>query len=188
MDTHTIEVGAAAVGAAVLSGFGGAYLGARMTTRHDRIERARARRIEAADDLVQAWPSALFVIEALIGQIKSARPETTPMRSYSVPEAYDLINTAVSLSTRLDLLLGAVSLASRNEDAVRDQARAAVAAILEGDLEEARRQHAAASLSLAWLVNTAGGAIASTGTKKDEARRFREVPNEPDADPSRRRG
>ena len=183
MDAHTIEVGAGALAIAVGSGFGGAYLGARMTTSHDRIERARTRRIEAADDLVQAWGAALFAIDAAINEAATPARGQLPSR---IAEARNLINSAVNLSTRLDLLLGAISLASRNEDAIRDHARASVAAAEKRDVVEARKRHGAASVSLAWLVNTAAEAIASTGTRHDPAKRFKEVRRESEADPTQR--
>jgi hypothetical protein len=183
VDTHAIEVGAAAVIAAVLSGFGGAYLGARLTTRHDRRERARTRRIEAADDLVQAWATALFAIDAGINELESTGNPPAPA---AILEMRLLINAAVKLSVRFDLLFVAISLASKNEDAVRDHARAAVAAVEAGDADEARRRHAAASISQAWLVNTAAEAIESTGTRRDVARQLQDVLKEPEANPEHR--
>ncbi len=103
-----------------------------------------------------------------------------------IAELHELINAAVTLSVRVDLLFSAISLASRNEDALRDQARAAVVALLDGDVNEARRLHGAASRRQAWLVNTAAEAIESTGTRRDFARRFKAVLKSPEADPANR--
>jgi GTP1/Obg family GTP-binding protein len=178
MDRHAIEVGVGALAIAAASGFGGAYLGAWTTARHDRTERARARRIEAADELVQAWSSALFALDTAINQLKLSH-DLFP----GVSRLHELINTAVTLSVRVDLLFGTVSLTSRNENAVRDHARAAVAAIERDDPEEARKQQGDAAESLAWLVNTAAEAIESTGTRRDFARRLKEVQRESGADP-----
>jgi hypothetical protein len=180
LDTHAIEVGAGALVIAAASGFGGAYVGARTTARNDRIERARTRRIEAADDLVQAWATALFAIDEAINQLPA------PGGQPRVPQLLKLVNDAVKLSVRLDLLFTAISLPAQHTNEVRDHARAAIAAIERGDANEARRAHAGASLSLGWLVNTAAEAIESTGTRRDAARSLKEMLKDPEANLSRR--
>jgi len=68
-----------------------------------------------------------------------------------------LINTAVTLSVRVDLLFGITNLLASNQNAGRDWTRAAVAALEASDVHEARPHHAAASLSQTRLVNTAAG-------------------------------
>ena len=73
-----------------------------------------------------------------------------------------------------------------NANAVRDEARRAIYAIKAGDARTARHHHQEASLHQAWLVNAAGEAINSTGTKHDAARRFKELRSEPHLDPKAR--
>jgi hypothetical protein len=190
VDTHAIEVGAAALAAAFISGLGGAYLGAWKTTSHDRIERARTRRIEAADTLVAAWATALFAINAVIEDLERLE-EQGDYSTGELPRAilaplHELVNAAVKASVRLDLLFGANSLPASNTNAVRDQTRAAITALELADTGEARRRFDDASLSQAWLVNTAAEAIASTGTKRDAARKLKAMLDEPEADPVNR--
>jgi hypothetical protein len=190
VDTHTIEVGVAALVIAAASGFGGAYLGAWTTARHDRIEQARTRRIEAAEDLVKAWAAVLFAIDAGIQEFGAPiglGPDRATKKLARIVEVQELITAAVTLSIRVDLLFSATSLAAKNEDALRDQTRAALEALMDGDLARASRLHAAASISQVWLVNTAAEAIQSTGTRRDFARSFKAVPKEPAADPANRR-
>jgi len=72
-----------------------------------------------------------------------------------------------------------VSLASTNANVVRDRARASVDAAEHGDPASARHELEQAAGHLAWLVNTLGEAIHSTGTRHDVARRFKELRSEP---------
>jgi hypothetical protein len=108
VDIHAIEVGVGALVVAAASGFGGAYLGAWTTTKHDRIERARTQRIEAADDLVQTWATALFAIDAALTEVEMPTGRV-PER---IPEARDYVNAAVKSSVRVDLLFGSTGYAA----------------------------------------------------------------------------
>ncbi|HEU5214908.1 MAG TPA: hypothetical protein VFU30_05155 [Gaiellaceae bacterium] len=189
MDAHAIEVGAGALVIAAASGFAGAYLGAWTTARHDRIERARTRRIEAADDLVQAWAAVLFALDEAIQKFTAPiglGPDRVTIKLDLITNLQQLITAAVTLSIRVDLLFSSIGLAAKNEDALRDQSRAAVGALLDGNFDEARRLHAAAAMSQAWLVNTLAEAIDATGTRRDVARQLRDVSKEPESDPANR--
>jgi len=93
----------------------------------------------------------------------------------------------VRLSVRVDLLFTTVSPTASNANAVRDETRAAIQALRDGDPKLARRHHLDASLHQAWLVNAAGEAIDSTGTKHDAARQFKELRDGTDLDPDQRR-
>ncbi len=96
VDAHTIEVGIGALAIAAASGFGGAYLGARTTARHDRIERERQRRIAAADDLVQSYSEALFAIGSAISELEASSGLVGP----AVAGAKERVRRAVQHSTR----------------------------------------------------------------------------------------
>jgi hypothetical protein len=167
----------AAIAAALLSGFGGAYLGAWITTRHDRIERLRALRTSAADDAVQAWSAALFAIDAASMLHEDRSLTNVDMKRDAVrgkiAEAHQLVNHAVTLSVRIYLLFTSISVTARNADAVLDEARQALIQLKKGNAQEARRLHDEASVSQYYLVLAAGEAIASTGTKRDVARDFK---------------
>ncbi len=182
MDVHAVEVLVGAVIVAAGSGFGGVWFGARTTTRHDRIERARSRRIAAADDLVRAWATALFAIDAAIRELETP----TGVLPVKIAQAHDDVTTAVKLSVRVDLLFGTTSLTSAHTNAVRDEAREAIHAIETGDVNAARQNHGDASMSHAWLVIAAAEAIQSTGEKSDVARTFKAVLEEPEIDPDMR--
>jgi ABC-type arginine transport system permease subunit len=182
VDSQAVAVGISAVAAALLSGFAGAYLGAWKTTRHDRVERARTRRIEAADDLVQAWATALFGIDAAITALLTGFDGFPAL----AVEAQRHVNVAIKSSVRVDLLFGVIGLAASNSNAVRDGTRGALHAVQRGDADTARQHHAAASLSLAYLVNLLADEIESTGTRRDLARKFKTIHHEPEANPANR--
>ena len=172
------EVGtiATAVTASLLSGFAGAYLGAWITTKHDRTERLRALRIDAADDLVQAWATALFAIDSAIRDREEPRTGSVDQKARAlaakISEAHELVNKAVTLSVRVDLLFASTSPTSTNTNAVRDEARQSLHALEQGEVQQARKWHGQASLSHAYLVVAAGEAISSTGTRRDAARDY----------------
>jgi hypothetical protein len=177
-----METALIALAAAALSGFGGAMWGARIANRHDRIERLRARRIDAADEMLQEWALALFAIDAAINELETPAGQIAER----VETAVQHVNTAIRLSVRVDLLFTIVGATAANANAVRDEARHAILSIRNSDAKEARRHHGEASLHQAWLVNAAGEAISSTGTKHDDARRFTELRSETDLHPAAR--
>ena len=181
MDAHAVEAVVAALAAAGVSGFAGIYLGAWKTTRHDRVERARARRIDTADELVQAWATALFTIDGAILELARPAAGDLPAR---IAQAHEDVSTAVKSSVRADLLFGTQSLVAKNTNAVRDETRSSIHAIEQGEAHRARQLHGDASLSQSWLVVAAAAAIQSTGEKGDVARRFETALNEPEIDPS----
>lgn len=106
--------------------------------------------------------------------------------SAMIARAHDEVTAAVKSSVRVDLLFAAISPTASNTNAVRDQAREAIHAIEQDDPNLARRHHLDASLSQSYLVNVAGEAIQSTGTRRDIARKFKGVRKLPDADPKNR--
>jgi hypothetical protein len=179
VDTHAVEVAVGAVVVAGGSGFLGAYISARKTAKHDRIERTRTRRIEAADHLVQAWAKALFSVGGLF-RWEGGLPGNFDRH---IAEADADINAAVMSSVRVDLLFGILGLIAKNANALRDEARAAIRSVQDGDFPKARAHHEAASLAQTYLVSTLSEAIESTGTRSDPARKFKTVLDEPDADP-----
>lgn len=159
---------AIAILAAVPSGFLGAWFGAWQQTRHDRIERLRDRRIDAADALVQAWPTALFAIDGAIDE-----PDASASQAL-IAQARRQVNEAVRLSVRVDLLFGSMSLTSSITNVVRDEARHALHALERGDINAARQHHSEASLVHAYLVIVAGAEIERTGKTRMARRRHKD--------------
>jgi hypothetical protein len=159
---------AIAILAAVPSGFLGAWFGAWQQTRHDRIERLRDRRIDAADGLLQAWPTALFAIDGAIDE-RDAR-----VRQAMISQARGQVNDAVRLSVRVDLVFGSTSLTSSITNVVRDEARDALRALEQGDTIAARQHHLEASHVHAYLVIVAGAEIERTGKTRLARRRHKD--------------
>jgi hypothetical protein len=150
-----------------------------MTTRHDRAERLRARRIDAADEMLQEWATALFAIDTAINELQTPSGKLESL----VATARDHVNAAVKLSVRVDLLFTVIGPTASNTTAVRDQARLALEAIEQGDANRARQFHGDSSLSQSWLVNAAGEAINSTGTRRDAADEFKAALETPEIHP-----
>lgn len=157
-----------AILAAVPSGFLGAWFGAWQQTRHDRIERLRDRRIDAADTLVQAWPTALFAVDRAITESEASA------RQRSIAEAHRHVNDAVRVSVRVDLVFGSTSLTSSITNVVRDEARQALQMLEQGDAVSARQHHGEASLVHSYLVIVAGAEIERTGKTRVARRRHRD--------------
>lgn len=185
MAVHAIEAALALVATAGISGLGGVVWGARITTRHDRAERKRDKRLAAAVELGKAWATALFAIDNAITVRELGCDDETV--AAAILHAHRDVSNAVTSSILVDLLFGTTSWSSANTNAVRDDAREALHALQNDDAQAARRHHFAASASQSYLVIVLAEAIESTGTKSDVARTFHEALKVPDIDPARRR-
>lgn len=185
METHAIETALAVLAGSALSGLGGVILGARITTRSHRTELQRERRVSAAIELGRSWAAALFAIDEAI----SARELDCDLEAVTVLilAAHRQINDAVTTSLPVDLLFGTTSWSSANTNAVRNEAREALRALQNDEVQAARRLHLDASLSQSYLIVALSEAIESTGSRGDMARTFREALDVRELDPTQRR-
>jgi hypothetical protein len=171
-----VELGAvlAAVIAAAASGFFGAWWGTRTQIRHDRIERLRGRRTDAAAALIKAWTDALFAVDQLYERVDEG--ETAPAELLA--PASDAITEAVKHQTLFELLFDPDSPATTSSTLLRHTLRNEVDLLGKGFVNEARYNHLnEASPHMDSLIRHASSAIARTGSADDPLEPSR--PNRP---------
>ncbi len=154
----------AAVIAAGASGFLGVWWGSRTQTRHDRIERLKGRRTDAAAALIEAWTDALFEVDRLYEHVDQGE---TPAAELLVP-ASEAITEGVRRQSRFELLFGPDSPATESSSLLRQTLRKEVDLLGKGFANEARYDHLhEASPHIDSLIRQASSAIARTGTADD---------------------
>lgn len=179
MDWKTILI---ALAASAATGFLGAWLGAWLQIRHDRKERLRARRIDAADELAVALSDALLALSDAINLYELGKDEEAASLDIE-----GLISAAVTKSSRADLLFVSSSLTSTNSARIFRELRRSLHLAQQGNIQQARKLHGEASMTMAWLTYAASDAIRTTGTRRDRFRDLRKLEKQaPQVDPANR--
>jgi hypothetical protein len=169
----------AAIGIALVSGFGGALVTGYFTTRHDRRERFRALRVEAATACIRACAETLLqlsratkTIDYAVQAIKDGKstPEEAGDRMKTEHDRLiALLGEARAKRVLVDLLFGVDSpVAVASSDTFQEAFWGVGALAPPGrDTKTADEHHMAASVDMETLSRQATAAILRTGTWTD---------------------
>ena len=147
------------------------------------MKHVRDRRINAADNVGQAWGRALVAVDKAI----TALEDRDATLGQKVAEASDLVSKAATLCVRIELLFGPASLVDQNADALHGEIREALRSVSGGNAAAATRWLRDASASLYWLALGMVEAIRKTGARDDDIREVKHLWKVDLIDPEKRR-